>query len=155
MLVLQGPFLTELLVHPGPFLRGLLVCPFPFVIIGFARLSRPFIVLLTTKDPRKRGDARGNGPADRGRRRRIASRTISGFAFGSPLFLNFVFEPFYFSRVFLFFIYRGEGTNLHFVHNYLVRETFFFLLKIVRFVHVQDGVKIYLFIKSLGGPEVC
>ncbi|KAH0815335.1 hypothetical protein GEV33_007456 [Tenebrio molitor] len=36
-------------------------------------------------------EARGNGPTDRGRRRRIASRTISGFAFGSPfLFLIFV-----------------------------------------------------------------
>jgi hypothetical protein len=41
----------------------------------------------------KRGEARGNGPTDRGRRRRIASMTISGFAFGSPfLFLIFVFE---------------------------------------------------------------
>jgi hypothetical protein len=39
----------------------------------------------------KPGEARGNGPTDRGRRRRIASRTISGFAFGSPfLFLIFV-----------------------------------------------------------------
>jgi hypothetical protein len=35
----------------------------------------------------KRGEVRGNGPADRGRRRRIALRTISGFTFGSPLFL--------------------------------------------------------------------
>jgi hypothetical protein len=34
----------------------------------------------------KQGEARGNGPADRGRRRRIAPRTISGFTFGSPPF---------------------------------------------------------------------
>jgi hypothetical protein len=34
----------------------------------------------------KQGEARGNGPADRGRRRRIAPRTISGFIFGSPPF---------------------------------------------------------------------
>jgi hypothetical protein len=40
----------------------------------------------------KRGEARGNGPADRGRRRKLASRTIWDFAFGSPLFFNFVFE---------------------------------------------------------------
>jgi hypothetical protein len=39
----------------------------------------------------KRGEARGNGPTDRGRRRRIASRTILGYAFDSPfLFLIFV-----------------------------------------------------------------
>jgi hypothetical protein len=35
----------------------------------------------------KRGEARGNGPVDRGRRRRLASRTISAFAFSySPFF---------------------------------------------------------------------
>jgi hypothetical protein len=31
-----------------------------------------------------RGQARGNGPADRGRRRRLASSTISDFTFGPP-----------------------------------------------------------------------
>jgi hypothetical protein len=58
-----------------------------------------FLYLLCPRPPRdflfyfefsfffgKRGEARGNSPADRGRRRRIASRTISGFTFGSPPF---------------------------------------------------------------------
>jgi hypothetical protein len=62
-----------------------------------------------------------NGPADRGRRRRLASKTISDFAFGFPLFFYFVFEFNLlfksFSFFFLFFFYCDERTTLHFVHN--------------------------------------
>jgi hypothetical protein len=65
----------------------------------------------------KRGEARGNGPADRGRRRRIASRTISGFTFGSP-------------RFFLYTIIECEKR---------------FYYQIIRFLRVQSGVKIYSF----------
>jgi hypothetical protein len=49
----------------------------------------------------KRSGARGDGPADRGRRKRLASWTISDFTFGSTLFLS-VFEFNLLSRVFLF-----------------------------------------------------
>jgi hypothetical protein len=38
----------------------------------------------------KRDEARGNRPADR--HRKLASRTISDFAFGSPFFLNFFIQ---------------------------------------------------------------
>jgi hypothetical protein len=69
-------------------------CLFYFIIFRvLVRRATSFSILNLAFFLGKRGEARGNGPADRGRRRRIASRNDIGLHFRlSPFFLNLVFE---------------------------------------------------------------
>jgi hypothetical protein len=83
----------------------------------------------------KRGEARGNGPADRGRRRKIASRTISGFTFVSPFFsLIFVFESHLLYESFFFIAARAQPFILQLIIECQKR----FCCQIIRFLRVQD-----------------
>jgi hypothetical protein len=86
----------------------------------------------------KRGEARGNGPANRGRRRRIASRTISGITFGSPpFFFNLVFE-FNLLFEFSFFFPSRPGHNPSYLFIIIECEKRFYY-QIIRFLGVQNG----------------
>jgi hypothetical protein len=65
----------------------------------------------------RQAEARGNGSADRGRRRRLTSRMISSFTFGSRLFLNFFFEFNLLFESFSFFIFLSRRGHNPFIKS--------------------------------------